>query len=64
MNKRLQIGLLFMVAAVVVLPTAFFFKTAHPGLTIGIVIITMLLEIIGLGLVISSLLRNRKRGGV
>lgn len=61
MDKRLKIGLWLMLAAVVAMPIAFFFRNAQPGLTIAIVIFTMLLEVAGLVLVISSLLKNRKR---
>lgn len=59
MDKRLQTGLLFMLAAVVIMPVAFLVRNAQPQLTVGILIFTMLLEIAGLVLVISTLLKNR-----
>jgi hypothetical protein len=61
MDKRLKTGLFCMLAAVVVMPIAFLFRNEHANLTIAILIFSMLLEIIGLILVISNLLRNRKK---
>jgi hypothetical protein len=61
MDKRLKIGLLFMLTAVVIMPIAFIIKDGNAQLALVLVAFTMLLEIIGLVLVISNVFRNRKK---
>jgi hypothetical protein len=61
MEKRLKIGLLFMLAAVLLMPIALIIKDMNAQLTVALIAFTMLLEIIGLVLVISSVLKNRKK---
>jgi hypothetical protein len=60
MDKRLKIGLLLMLAAVVLMPIAFLFKSANPTLTIATILLTMLLEFSGLIFVMITLLKRRK----
>jgi hypothetical protein len=60
MEKRLKIGLIFMVAAVVLMPVAILLKNGNELLTIVLLIFTMLLELIGLIFVIMSILKKRK----
>jgi hypothetical protein len=60
MEKRLKIGLIFMVAAVVLMPVAILFKNGNELLKIVMLIFTMLLELIGLIFVIMSILKKRK----
>lgn len=60
MDKRLKIGLVFMIAAVVLMPIAILLQDVHQGLTIGLLIFTMLLELIGLIFVIISIIKRRK----
>ena len=60
MEKRLKIGLIFMVAAVVLMPVAILLKNSNETLTILVLIFTMLLELIGLIFVIMSILKKRK----
>ncbi|RZL46540.1 MAG: hypothetical protein EOP00_14665 [Pedobacter sp.] len=60
MEKRLKIGLIFMVAAVVLMPAAFLLKNTNQSATVGVLIFTMLLELIGLIFVITSILKRRK----
>jgi hypothetical protein len=60
MEKRLKTGLIFMVAAVVLMPAAILLKNSNETLTIVLLIFTMLLELIGLIFVIMSMLRRKK----
>ncbi len=60
MDKRLKIGLLLMLAAVVFMPIAILLKNTQPLLTVWVLIFTMLLELIGLIFVILSILKKRK----
>jgi hypothetical protein len=60
MDKRLKIGLFFMLAAVVFMPIAFLLKGVYPSVTIWVLFFTMLLELIGLVFVIVSILKKRK----
>ncbi len=60
MDKTLKIGLVFMVAAVVLMPVAILLQDAHQGLTVGLLIFTMLLELIGLIFVMISIIKRRK----
>lgn len=60
MDKLLKIGLIFMVAAVVLMPAAILLKDGHGSLTLGLLVFTMLLELIGLVFVILSIIKRRK----
>ncbi|KQC00456.1 hypothetical protein [Pedobacter sp. Hv1] len=60
MEKLLKIGLIFMIAAVVLMPVAILLKNDHGALTMGLLIFTMLLELIGLIFVIISIIKRRK----
>ncbi len=60
MEKRLKIGLIFMLAAVVMMPVAFLFRNDNPSLTLAVIILTMLLELVGLIFVISNILKSKK----
>ncbi|RZJ19986.1 MAG: hypothetical protein EON51_16195 [Acinetobacter sp.] len=60
MEKRLKIGLIFMVAAVVLMPVAILLKNTNETLTVAVLIFTMLLELIGLIFVIMSILNRKK----
>lgn len=60
MGRRLKIGLICMLLAVILMPLAFLLKPNYPGLTIWVLILTMLLELIGLTFVILSMLKKRK----
>jgi hypothetical protein len=60
MDKLLKIGLIFMVAAVVLMPAAILPKDGHRSLTMGLLVFTMLLELIGLVFVILSIIKRRK----
>lgn len=60
MDKLLKIGLIFMIAAVVLMPVAILLKNDHGALTMGLLIFTMLLELIGLIFVIISIIKRRK----
>lgn len=60
MEKRLKTGLIFMVAAVVLMPVAILLKNTNETLTVGVLIFTMLLELIGLIFVIMSILKRKK----
>ncbi|MBB2146732.1 hypothetical protein GM921_14605 [Pedobacter sp. LMG 31464] len=60
MEKRLKTGLIFMVAAVVLMPAAILLKNSNETLTIALLIFTMLLELIGLIFVIMSMLKRKK----
>ena len=60
MDKRLKIGLVFMIAAVVLMPVAVLLKNSYQEATIAMLIFTMLLELIGLIFVITSILKRRK----
>ncbi|TCC93239.1 hypothetical protein EZ428_00245 [Pedobacter frigiditerrae] len=60
MEKRLKTGLIFMVAAVVLMPIAILLKNSNETLTIAVLIFTMLLELIGLIFVIMSILKRKK----
>lgn len=60
MDKLLKIGLIFMIAAVVLMPVAILLKNEHKALTMGLLVFTMLLELIGLIFVIMSIIKRRK----
>ncbi|TKC12165.1 hypothetical protein FA048_00675 [Pedobacter polaris] len=60
MDKRLKIGLAFMIAAVVLMPVAILLKNTNQVATVGMLIFTMLLELIGLIFVIISIIKRRK----
>jgi len=60
MDKLLKVGLIFMIAAVVLMPVAILLKNDNPNSTIWVLIFTMLLELIGLIFVILSILKKRK----
>ena len=60
MDKLLKVGLIFMIAAVVLMPVAILLKNDNPNSTIWVLIFTMLLELIGLIFVILSILKRRK----
>ena len=60
MDKRLKIGLIFMVAAVVLMPVAILLKNTNQVATVALLVFTMLLELIGLIFVIVSILKQRK----
>lgn len=60
MEKRLKTGLMFMVAAVVLMPVAILLKNANQAATVAMLIFTMVLELIGLIFVILSILNRRK----
>ena len=60
MDKKLKIGLVFMVAAVVLMPVAILLKGVSEAATIVLLIFTMLLELIGLVFVVLSILKRRK----
>jgi len=60
MDKRLKIGLLCMLAAVILMPAAFLFKKEQATLGVWVLILTMLLELIGLIFVILSILKKRR----
>lgn len=60
MDKKLKIGLVFMVAAVVLMPIAVLLKSVSEVATIALLIFTMCLELIGLVFVIWSILKRRK----
>ncbi|MFA6276873.1 MAG: hypothetical protein WC622_08995 [Pedobacter sp.] len=60
MEKRLKTGLIFMVAAVVLMPVAILLKNSNETLTIAVLIFTMFLELIGLIFVILSIIKKRK----
>ena len=60
MDKLLKIGLICMIAAVVLMPIAILLKGSEPMLTIGLLLFTMLLELIGLIFVILSIIKKRK----
>ncbi|MFD0939807.1 hypothetical protein [Pedobacter boryungensis] len=60
MEKRLKTGLIFMVAAVVLMPAAILLKNSNQELTIAVLIFTMLLELIGLIFVIMSIVRRKR----
>lgn len=60
MDKLLKIGLIFMIAAVVLMPVAILLKNDHGALTMWLLIFTMLLELIGLIFVIISIIKRRK----
>ncbi len=49
-----------MVAAVLLMPVAILLKNTSESLTIGVLIFTMLLELIGLIFVIMSILKRKK----
>lgn len=60
MDKKLKIGLVFMVAAVVLMQVAILLKNVSELATIALLIFTMCLELIGLIFVIWSILKRRK----
>jgi len=60
MDKLLKTGLIFMIAAVVLMPVAILLKNNYPNSTIWVLIFTMLLELIGLIFVILGILKKRK----
>lgn len=60
MDKLLKIGLIFMIAAVVLMPVAILLKNSNPSSTVAVLIFTMLLELIGLIFVILSILKRKK----
>jgi uncharacterized membrane protein len=60
MDKLLKIGLICMIAAVVLMPVAILLKATQPMLTLGVLIFTMLLELIGLIFVIVSIIKRKK----
>ena len=60
MDNRLKIGLIFMVSAVLLIPLALFFNNTSTNYAIIVLIITMLLELIGLIFVILSIVNKKK----
>ena len=60
MDKKLKIGLVFMVAAVVLMPIAILLKSVSGQATIALLIFTMCLELIGLTFVVLSILKRKK----
>ena len=60
MEKRLKIGLIFMAAAVVLMPVAILLKNSNEMPTILLLVFAMLLELIGLIFVIISILKRKK----
>ena len=60
MGKLLKIGLVFMLAAVVLMPIAIVLKTTSQSLTVGLLVFTMVLELIGLVFVMMSIIKRRK----
>lgn len=59
MDKRLKIGLILMVIAVVLMPVSFLFSRINATLTIIVIGMAMLAELIGLILVISRLVKRK-----
>ena len=60
MDNRLKIGIIFMASAVLLMPLAFVFKNSSTNYAIIVLIITMLLELIGLIFVILNIVNKRK----
>lgn len=60
MDKKLKIGLVFMVAAVVLMPIAILLKSVSEQATIALLIFTMCLELIGLTFVVLNILKRKK----
>lgn len=60
MEKRLKIGLICMILAVVLMPLVLLLRASHPSMTVAVLIFTMFLELIGLTFVILSMLKRRK----
>jgi uncharacterized membrane protein YqjE len=60
MEKRLKIGLVFMIAAVVLMPVAIVFKSNDQNYAVAALIFTMFLELIGLIFVILSIIKKKK----
>ncbi|HTM99385.1 MAG TPA: hypothetical protein VL088_11600 [Pedobacter sp.] len=60
MDKYLKIGLIAMVVAVVLLPAAILLRSLSEKLMLGALILTMVLELIGLVFVIISIIKKRR----
>jgi hypothetical protein len=60
MDKYLKIGLIAMVAAVVLLPASILLKSISEQFMFGALILTMILELIGLVFVIISIIKKRR----
>lgn len=60
MAKKLRNGLIFMVIAVFSMPFAVLLKDSHPQATILVLLVSMILELVGLVFVILSILEKRK----
>ena len=60
MDKLVKRGLLFMAAAVLLMPFAVLLKNTHENTTVIILFLSMILELIGLIFVIVHMIRRRK----
>ena len=60
MEKRLKLGIYFMVAAVVLMPVAVLARNLSELLMFSLLLLTMLLELVGLVFVALSLFKKRK----
>ncbi|MES2417153.1 MAG: hypothetical protein V4541_03145 [Bacteroidota bacterium] len=60
MDKYLRTGLVCMIAAVVLMPVAILLKRYSNGLMLAVLILTMILELIGLSFVIINIIKKRK----
>ncbi|MGE6218772.1 hypothetical protein [Nubsella zeaxanthinifaciens] len=60
MNNLIKKGLWCMLAAVLLMPLAFVFKSVNDKLTLALLFLSMVLELIGLVFVIRSMLMQRR----
>ena len=61
MDKLVKDGLIFMIAAVVLMPVAIRLKNSSQVATMAMLIFTMLLELIGLIFVIISIVKKERK---
>ena len=61
MDKSVKKGLVFMLAAVLMMPVAMLLKSDHEKIAVVILLLSMLMEVIGLVFVAVSFVNRRKR---
>lgn len=61
MDKLVKRGLWCMVGAVFLMPVAFLFKATNQDVTVFVLVLSMVLELIGLVFVIVHILKRRKK---
>ena len=60
MDRRLKMGLVCMVAAVILMPLAILVKDSSQTLTFAVLLVAMVLELIGLLFVIITIVKRKK----